>query len=68
MDLKLLLGELPPDKPVETDRIDLAASRNEAFLYQGLAAVAVGVSPGFDGILMIAVVTASAETIPTSEG
>ena len=65
--MKLLLGELPLDIPVDTDLIDLAASRNEAFLYQGFAAVDEP-SSGFGGTFMIAVVTAREDTIATSEG
>lgn len=68
--MKLFDGELPLDSPVDTDRMERAASRNEVFLYQGFdtAVTRAVASKVFDGTLTIAADTASADTMPMSEG
>jgi hypothetical protein len=66
-DLKLLPGEFPADNPDETDRMDLAASRNDVFLYQGFD-TPTSASNGFCWTLATAAVTVSAATSPSSDG
>ena len=65
--MKLFLGELPPDIPVEADLMDLAASLNEVFRYHGFDAMTMA-SRGFCGTLTMAAETASAATMPMSDG